>query len=103
MLNERKAKTAVLMRRVMVEVGRVPGSTLVGDVKGIEGEDSGSNPPSGGGGWQSTGSTLVVDVKGKEGKDSGSTRPSGVNGKEGISLNPPSAGGGWQSTGFDSC
>ena len=72
-----------------MEDGRVPGSTLVSSVKGKEGKDSGSNPPSAGGGWQSLGSTLVSSVKGKEGKDSGS--------------NPPIAGGGWQCTGFDSC
>ena len=55
LLNERKAKTAVRIRRVLVEDSRVPGSTLVGDVKGKEGKDSGSNPPSAGGGQQSTG------------------------------------------------
>ena len=38
-----------------MEDGRVPGSTLVSSVKGKESKDSGSNPPSGGGGWQSTG------------------------------------------------
>ena len=55
LLKERKAKTAVRIRRVLVEDGRVPGSTLVSSVKGKEGKDSGSNPPSAGGGWQSTG------------------------------------------------
>ena len=37
-----------------VEDGRVLGSTLVSSVKGREGKDSGSNPPSAVGGWQST-------------------------------------------------
>ena len=55
LLKERKAKTAVRIRRVLVEDGRVPGSYLVGDVKGKEDKDRGSNPPSAGGGWQSTG------------------------------------------------
>ena len=32
-----------------MEDDRVPGSTLVVDVKGKEGKDSGSNPPSAGG------------------------------------------------------
>ena len=35
--------------------GIVQGSTLVSSVKGKEGKDSGSNPPSAGGGGQSTG------------------------------------------------
>ena len=55
LLKERKTKTAVRMSRVLVEDGRVPGSTLVSSVKGKESKDSGSNPPSAGGGWQSTG------------------------------------------------
>ena len=55
MLKDRKAKTAVRIRRVLVEDGRVPGSTLVSSVKGKEGKDSGSNPQSAGGGGQSTG------------------------------------------------
>ena len=55
MLNETKTKTGVRIRRVLVEDGRVPGSTLVSSIKGKEGKDSGSNPPSAGGGWQSTG------------------------------------------------
>ena len=38
-----------------MEDGRVPGSTPVSSVKGKGGKDSGSNPPSAGGGWQSTG------------------------------------------------
>ena len=54
-LKKRKAKTAVRIRRLVVEDGRVPGSTLVSSVKGKEGKDRGSNPPSAGGGWQSTG------------------------------------------------
>ena len=41
-----------------MEVGLVPGSTLVSSVKGKEGKDSGSNQPSA--------------VKGKKRKDSGS-------------------------------
>ena len=44
MLKERKAKTAVRILRVLVEDGRVPGSTLVSYVKGKEGKDSCSNP-----------------------------------------------------------
>ena len=75
LLKERKAKTAVRLRRVVVEDGRIPGSTLVTSVKGKEGKDSGSIRPSG--------------IKGNEGKDNG--------------LNLPSDGGGWLSTGFDSC
>ena len=55
LLKARKAKIAVRIRRVLVEDGRVPGSTLVSSVKGKEGKDSGSNEPSAGGGWQSTG------------------------------------------------
>ena len=55
MLNETKTKTGVRIRRVLVEDGRVPGSTLVSSIKGKEGKDSGSNEPSAGGGWQSTG------------------------------------------------
>ena len=55
LIKERKAKTGVRIRRVLVEDGRVPGSTLVSSVKGKEGKDRGSNPPSAGGGWQSTG------------------------------------------------
>ena len=55
LLNERKAKTAVRIRRVLVEDGREPGSTLVSSVKGKEDKDSGSNPPIAGGGWQRTG------------------------------------------------
>ena len=54
-LKETKVKTGVGIRRVLVEDGRVPGSTLVSSVKGKEGKDRGSNPPSAGGGWQSTG------------------------------------------------
>ena len=38
-----------------MEDGRVPGLTLVSSAKGKEDKVSGSNPPSGGGGWQSTG------------------------------------------------
>ena len=38
-----------------MEEGRVPGSYVVGDFKGKEGKDRFSNPPSAGGGWQSTG------------------------------------------------
>ena len=49
MLKERKAKTAVRIRGMLVEDGRVPGSTLVSSVKEKEGKDSGSNPPSAGG------------------------------------------------------
>ena len=48
-LKERKEKTGVRIRRVLVEDGRVPGSTPVSSVKGKEGKDSGSNPPSAGG------------------------------------------------------
>ena len=55
LLKERNAKTGVRIRRVLVEDGRVPGSTLVSSVKGKEGKDTGSNRPSAGGGWQSTG------------------------------------------------
>ena len=47
-LKERKAKTGVRIRRVLVEDGRVPGSTLVSSVNRKEGKDSGSNPPSSG-------------------------------------------------------
>ena len=54
MLKERKAKTAVRIRGMLVEDGRA-GSTLVSSVKEKEGKYSGSNPPSAGGGWQSTG------------------------------------------------
>ena len=55
MLKESKTKTGVRIRRVQVEDDRVPGSTLVSSVKGKEGKDRCSNPPSAGGGWQSTG------------------------------------------------
>ena len=48
-LKERRAKTGVRIRRVLVEDVRVPGSTLVSSVKGKEGKDRGSNPPSAGG------------------------------------------------------
>ena len=55
LLKETKSKTAVRICRVLVQDGRVPGSTLAGDVKGMEGKDSGLILPSGGEGWQSTG------------------------------------------------
>ena len=60
LLKEGKAKTSVRIRRVLLEVGRVPSSTLVSSVKGKEGKDSGSNPLSTGGGCQSTGPVGAV-------------------------------------------
>ena len=43
MLNKRKVRTAVRLRRVVVEDGRVPGRTLDSSDKGKEGKDNGSN------------------------------------------------------------